>query len=172
MYNDNFVNVRDRLGWKRQDDPNQHPSKEKTLREGFTWVPAGLTREKVMIAMVVLVIVMRAGGRKWKKERVGVGSGEKQTSKPPRTQPEIRLCVTGSPGFLQDSLKERLLAAAAAAAMVVVVVVEEEEEEEEEEEMVEGFTWVPAGLTREKVMMMVVVLVIIMIVLVREVAGK
>ncbi|XP_076444426.1 testin-like isoform X1 [Babylonia areolata] len=47
VYNDNFVNVRDRLGWKRQDDPTVHTSKEKTLREGFTWVPSGLTREKI-----------------------------------------------------------------------------------------------------------------------------
>ena len=47
VYNDNFVNVRDRLGWKREEDPNLQTSKEKTLREGFTWVPSGLTREKV-----------------------------------------------------------------------------------------------------------------------------
>ena len=47
VYNDNFVNVRDRLGWKREEDPSLQTSKEKTLREGFTWVPSGLTREKV-----------------------------------------------------------------------------------------------------------------------------
>ncbi|XP_041354774.1 prickle planar cell polarity protein 3-A-like isoform X2 [Gigantopelta aegis] len=47
IYNENFVNVRDRLGWKRQDDPNLQVSKEKTLREGYTWVPPGLSHEKI-----------------------------------------------------------------------------------------------------------------------------
>jgi hypothetical protein len=46
VYNDNFVNVRDRLGWMREEEQT---SKEKTLREGFTWVPSGLSREKVSV---------------------------------------------------------------------------------------------------------------------------
>ncbi|XP_046578865.1 prickle planar cell polarity protein 3-A-like isoform X2 [Haliotis rubra] len=47
VYNENFVNVRDRLGWKRQDDPSLQVSKEKTLREGYTWVPPGLSSQKI-----------------------------------------------------------------------------------------------------------------------------
>ncbi|PVD28899.1 hypothetical protein C0Q70_11494 [Pomacea canaliculata] len=47
VYNDNFVNVRDRLGWKREEEPAHQVAKEKTLREGFTWVPPGLSRKKI-----------------------------------------------------------------------------------------------------------------------------
>ena len=54
IYNENFVNVRDRLGWKRQDDPNLQVSKEKTLRSGYTWVPPGLSLEKVIIVSSII----------------------------------------------------------------------------------------------------------------------
>ncbi|XP_052244288.1 prickle planar cell polarity protein 3-like isoform X2 [Dreissena polymorpha] len=47
IYNDNFVNVRDRLGWRRDDDPQTHSTKEQTLRHGYSWVPAGLTRDEI-----------------------------------------------------------------------------------------------------------------------------
>lgn len=49
LYHEGFVNVRDRLGWKRQDDPTQHVSKEMTLQQGYTWVPPGLASDKVGI---------------------------------------------------------------------------------------------------------------------------
>ncbi|KAJ8315008.1 hypothetical protein KUTeg_007158 [Tegillarca granosa] len=47
IYNENFVNVRDRLGWKRQDDPSSQVTKEDTLRRGYTWVPPGLSNEQL-----------------------------------------------------------------------------------------------------------------------------
>ncbi|ESO89100.1 hypothetical protein LOTGIDRAFT_154180 [Lottia gigantea] len=47
IYNENFVNIRDRLGWKRQDDPNSQVSKEDTLKYGYTWVPPGLSQDKI-----------------------------------------------------------------------------------------------------------------------------
>ncbi|KAK3583915.1 hypothetical protein CHS0354_033700 [Potamilus streckersoni] len=47
IYNENFVNVRDRLGWRREDDPAYQATKEKTLKEGYTWVPPGLTSQQI-----------------------------------------------------------------------------------------------------------------------------
>lgn len=47
IYNENFVNIRDRLGWKRNDDPSVQVSKDRTLREGYTWIPPGLSSEQV-----------------------------------------------------------------------------------------------------------------------------
>ena len=47
IYNENFVNVRDRLGWNRVDDPSSQATKEKTLKEGYSWVPPGLTSVQV-----------------------------------------------------------------------------------------------------------------------------
>ncbi|WAR08329.1 PRIC3-like protein, partial [Mya arenaria] len=47
IYNENFVNVRDRLGWQREDDPGSTSTKEHTLRQGFSWVPPGLTSEQI-----------------------------------------------------------------------------------------------------------------------------
>ncbi|KAH9519397.1 Prickle planar cell polarity protein 3 [Bulinus truncatus] len=47
VYNENFVNVRDRLGWKRDDGPEKTVSKEMTLSEGYTWVPANLSSKKI-----------------------------------------------------------------------------------------------------------------------------
>lgn len=47
IYNENFVNIRDRLGWKRNDDPSAQVSKDRTLREGYTWIPPGLSSEQV-----------------------------------------------------------------------------------------------------------------------------
>nr|KAI8742423.1 prickle planar cell polarity protein 3-like [Biomphalaria glabrata] len=47
IFNENFVNIRDRLGWKRDDGPEKSVSKEKTLSEGYTWVPANLSSKKI-----------------------------------------------------------------------------------------------------------------------------
>ncbi|XP_069128903.1 testin-like isoform X1 [Argopecten irradians] len=47
VYNENFVNVRDRLGWKRVDDPNSLVTKDQTIKEGYTWVPSGLSSEQI-----------------------------------------------------------------------------------------------------------------------------
>ncbi|XP_064489395.1 prickle planar cell polarity protein 3-A-like isoform X3 [Ornithodoros turicata] len=45
VYHEEFVNVRDRIGIKC--DPSKHISKEKTLREGYSWVPPGLSSSKI-----------------------------------------------------------------------------------------------------------------------------
>ncbi|XP_061176535.1 prickle planar cell polarity protein 3-A-like isoform X2 [Saccostrea echinata] len=47
IYNENFVNIRDRLGWKRDNDPTAQVSKDRTLREGYTWIPPGLSSEQI-----------------------------------------------------------------------------------------------------------------------------
>ncbi|XP_059159173.1 prickle planar cell polarity protein 3-like, partial [Physella acuta] len=47
IYNENFVNVCDRLGWKREDDAAKSVSKLDTLNEGYTWVPGNLTSQKI-----------------------------------------------------------------------------------------------------------------------------
>ena len=47
IYNENFVNVRDRLGWHRDDDPTLQVTKEQTLKQGYMWVPSGLQPEQV-----------------------------------------------------------------------------------------------------------------------------
>ncbi|XP_063403214.1 prickle planar cell polarity protein 3-like isoform X3 [Mytilus trossulus] len=47
IYNLNFVNVRDRLGWKRIDDPLNCATKEDTVSLGYTWVPPALSPEQV-----------------------------------------------------------------------------------------------------------------------------
>ncbi|CAL1548021.1 unnamed protein product, partial [Lymnaea stagnalis] len=47
IFNENFVNVRDRLGWKREEDPSRSVSKEETLGEGYTWVPSSLSSKKI-----------------------------------------------------------------------------------------------------------------------------
>ncbi|XP_050394162.1 prickle planar cell polarity protein 3-B isoform X3 [Patella vulgata] len=47
VYNENFINICDRLGWKRQDDITLQVSKEDTLKSGYTWIPAGLSQEKI-----------------------------------------------------------------------------------------------------------------------------
>ncbi|XP_078322633.1 prickle planar cell polarity protein 3-A-like isoform X2 [Crassostrea virginica] len=47
IYNENFVNIRDRLGWKRNDDPSAQVSKDRTLREGYTWIPPGLSSDQI-----------------------------------------------------------------------------------------------------------------------------
>ena len=44
-----FVNVCDRIGFQPSPEPSRHPiSKEKTLSEGYSWVPPGLSSYKVM----------------------------------------------------------------------------------------------------------------------------
>lgn len=52
IYNENFVNVRDRLGWHRDDDPSLQATKEQTLREGYSWVPPGLNSDEVIICLL------------------------------------------------------------------------------------------------------------------------
>lgn len=44
-----FVNVCDRIGFQPSPEPARHPiSKEKTLSEGYSWVPPGLSSHKVI----------------------------------------------------------------------------------------------------------------------------
>jgi len=47
MYHEEWVNVRDRLGFKAPTDPHLRPSREKSILEGFSWVPPGLPSHKV-----------------------------------------------------------------------------------------------------------------------------
>ena len=49
IYHEDFVNVRDRLGWETPMDQNLWPGKETTLKAGYTWIPAGLSTEKVTL---------------------------------------------------------------------------------------------------------------------------
>ncbi|CAI9738390.1 planar cell polarity 3-A-like isoform X2 [Octopus vulgaris] len=44
VYHCEFIDVRDRLGWPKMNDEDL---KESTLREGFTWVPSGLSRPQI-----------------------------------------------------------------------------------------------------------------------------
>ena len=43
------MNVWERIGWEQPDDPVLQVDKERTLREGYTWIPAGLSSEKVSV---------------------------------------------------------------------------------------------------------------------------
>lgn len=52
MYHEEFVNVRDRIGIK--PDPSNQTSKEKTLQEGYSWVPPGLSSAKVLPSPLLL----------------------------------------------------------------------------------------------------------------------
>ncbi|XP_064595087.1 four and a half LIM domains protein 2-like isoform X2 [Liolophura sinensis] len=47
VYHEEVVNVRDRLGWKKQEDPKLQVVKERALKEGYTWVPPGLSSHKI-----------------------------------------------------------------------------------------------------------------------------
>ncbi|XP_076331853.1 four and a half LIM domains protein 3-like isoform X3 [Tachypleus tridentatus] len=47
VYHEEFVNVRDRIGIKSAPDPTKTVSKEKTLQEGYSWCPPGLSSDKV-----------------------------------------------------------------------------------------------------------------------------
>lgn len=49
MYHEEWVNVRERLGFKPPADPDRRPSREKTINEGFSWVPPGLPSHKVSV---------------------------------------------------------------------------------------------------------------------------
>ncbi len=43
VYHEEFVDVRDRIGFKS----NECGCKERTLQEGYSWVPPGLASDKV-----------------------------------------------------------------------------------------------------------------------------
>ncbi|XP_023708514.1 prickle planar cell polarity protein 3 isoform X4 [Cryptotermes secundus] len=47
VYHEEWVNVRERLGFKPPADPDRRPSREKTISEGFSWVPPGLPSHKI-----------------------------------------------------------------------------------------------------------------------------
>jgi hypothetical protein len=49
VYHEEWVNVRERLGFKPPADPDRRPSREKTISEGFSWVPPGLPSHKVRV---------------------------------------------------------------------------------------------------------------------------
>ncbi|XP_035827265.1 prickle planar cell polarity protein 3-like [Aplysia californica] len=46
LYNDNLVDVRDRLGWPR-DDGQGGVARDPSLTEGYTWVPGNLSSQKI-----------------------------------------------------------------------------------------------------------------------------
>lgn len=48
LYHEDFVNIRDRIGWGSPTDPALQVNREKTLKMGYTWVPPGLSKEKVL----------------------------------------------------------------------------------------------------------------------------
>lgn len=47
LYHEDFVNIRDRIGWGSPTDAALQVNREKTLNMGYTWVPTGLSKEKV-----------------------------------------------------------------------------------------------------------------------------
>ncbi|XP_069688884.1 prickle planar cell polarity protein 3-A isoform X3 [Periplaneta americana] len=47
VYHEEWVNVRDRLGFKPPTDPDRRSSREKSISEGFSWVPPGLPSAKI-----------------------------------------------------------------------------------------------------------------------------
>ncbi|KAK2182432.1 hypothetical protein NP493_354g03033 [Ridgeia piscesae] len=47
IYHANFVDVRERVGWEDPPDPLLRVNKEQTLRLNYTWVPPGLSDDKV-----------------------------------------------------------------------------------------------------------------------------
>nr|AJV21312.1 limpet [Terebratalia transversa] len=47
IYNNGFVNVRDRIGWNLPSNPNRRISRDQTLCLGYSWVPPGLSEDKV-----------------------------------------------------------------------------------------------------------------------------
>uniref|UniRef100_T1J1G8 LIM zinc-binding domain-containing protein n=1 Tax=Strigamia maritima TaxID=126957 RepID=T1J1G8_STRMM len=48
VYHEEFVNVRERIGFKCHPDPNRRPSKERSRQEGYSWIPPGLDSDKVI----------------------------------------------------------------------------------------------------------------------------
>ncbi|KAF4532399.1 hypothetical protein B566_EDAN003851, partial [Ephemera danica] len=48
VFHEEWVNVRDRLGFKAPTDPERRPSsRERSLNEGYSWVPGGLNSDKI-----------------------------------------------------------------------------------------------------------------------------
>ena len=47
IYHGNFVNVRERLGWEEPADTDLQANMEQAQRLGYSWVPPGLTDDKV-----------------------------------------------------------------------------------------------------------------------------
>ena len=55
IYHANFVDVRERVGWEDPPDPLLRVNKEQTLRLNYTWVPPGLSDDKVQPEGVTLI---------------------------------------------------------------------------------------------------------------------
>ena len=47
MYHEDFVNIRERLGWEEPKEARLQADKELTLQLGYSWVPPGLSADKV-----------------------------------------------------------------------------------------------------------------------------
>lgn len=47
VLHEEWVNVRDRLGFKPVQDPDKRVSKERSYSQGYSWVPPGLPSHKV-----------------------------------------------------------------------------------------------------------------------------
>lgn len=47
MYHEEWVNVRERLGFKPPVDPDKRVSRDRSHSEGYAWVPPGLSSTKV-----------------------------------------------------------------------------------------------------------------------------
>lgn len=49
VLHEEWVNVRDRLGFKPVQDPDKRVSKERSYSQGYSWVPPGLPSHKVCV---------------------------------------------------------------------------------------------------------------------------
>lgn len=47
IYHEDFVNIRERLGWEEPSDPDLQCDKDKSLKAGYTWIPPGLSDDLV-----------------------------------------------------------------------------------------------------------------------------
>ena len=47
LYHEDFVNIRQRLGWEEPDDVTLHCHKDTTLKAGYTWIPPGVSLDTV-----------------------------------------------------------------------------------------------------------------------------
>lgn len=55
VLHEEWVNVRDRLGFKPVQDPDKRVSKERSYSQGYSWVPPGLPSHKVSVVIGPIV---------------------------------------------------------------------------------------------------------------------
>lgn len=52
VYHEEWVNVRERLGFKPPVDPDKRVSRDRSHSEGYSWVPPGLPSHKVCSVVI------------------------------------------------------------------------------------------------------------------------